>query len=254
MLRVSARERSVERARADSKSNSLTERRIGRHSEPGDRWLGAPSVPRESGSMAAEPGDATDEMLMIRYQRGNGPAFAELVHRHSRPVYNFVLRQLRDGGVAEDVTEEVFLRVVRNAAAFKHEARFSTWLYSIATHLCLDRRGRPTNSQPASWDDPATRTDAEGVGVLPAERQPQANSERPRTGTPVLRSILQTVDSLPDDQREVFLMREVANLAFSQIAEITRSSETTVKSRMRYALERLREALAHFDEYARALR
>ncbi|HEY8943520.1 MAG TPA: sigma factor, partial [Polyangiaceae bacterium] len=80
--------------------------------------------------MAAVQGDATDEMLMVRYQRGERSAFAELVRRHSRPIYNFVLRQLRTPSLAEDVTQDVFTRLVQNAAEFKHEARFLTWLYT----------------------------------------------------------------------------------------------------------------------------
>lgn len=63
---------------------------------------------------------------MVRYQRGDREAFAELVRRHKTPIYNFVLRQVRQGNTAEDVTQDVFLRVVQNASEFKHEARFST--------------------------------------------------------------------------------------------------------------------------------
>lgn len=202
--------------------------------------------------MAAEPGDATDEMLMVRYQRGNAPAFAELVHRHSRPVYNFVLRKLLDPVAAETVTEEVFLRVVRNAAEFKHEARFSTWLYAIARNLCLDRR-QPRAPEPPSAKRSRSSTDWRDRSAA----APASTPTGPTAGHAerhVLESILEAVDSLPDDQREVFLMREVANLPFRDIAEITGEPESAVKRRMRYALDRLRDALCHFEEYTRALR
>lgn len=89
--------------------------------------------------MVAARGDATDEMLMVRYQRGDREAFAELVRRYKTPIYNFSIRQLRQPNAAEDVTQDVFLRVVQNAAEFKHEARFSTWLYTIARNLCIDQ-------------------------------------------------------------------------------------------------------------------
>lgn len=204
--------------------------------------------------MVAESGDATDEMLMVRYQRGDRQAFADLVRRHSRPMYNFVLRQLRDPGVAEEVTQEVFLRVVQKAAEFKHEARFSTWLYTIARNHCIDQVRRQAHRRHVSLDGPAASGDTRSLGEVVPDRHPRASAERSTAGAEVLSSILRAVDLLPDDQREVFLMREVANLPFREIAEITDTPENTVKSRMRYALERLREALADFEEYARALR
>ena len=197
---------------------------------------------------------AADEALMLRYQRGDTSAFAELVRRHKSPVYNFVLRQLRSTSAAEDITQEAFLRVVQRAAEFKHEARFSTWLYTIARNLCIDSvrksklRMHPSLDAPANDDGARTLLD-----VLP-DRAPGADVGRAVEWTKIRRSIVDAVEALPEDQREVFLLREVANLAFREIAEVTGTAENTVKSRMRYALERLRMALSEFEEYARALR
>lgn len=206
--------------------------------------------------MPAVQGDATDEMLMVRYQRGDAHAFAELVRRHSRTVYNFVFRQLREPSVAEDVTQDVFLRVVQNAGEFKHEARFSTWLYSITRNLCVDQLRRQSHRRHASLDAPraGAADDAPSLGEGVADPHPRASTERSAESSEVMASIVLAVESLPDDQREVFLLREVANLPFREIAEITEIPENTVKSRMRYALDRLRNALSEFEEYARALR
>jgi RNA polymerase sigma-70 factor, ECF subfamily len=206
--------------------------------------------------MAAVQGDATDEMLMVRYQRGDRQAFAELVRRHHRPMYNFVLRQLREVSVAEELTQEVFLRVVQNAGEFKHEARFSTWLYTIARNLCIDQVRRRSHRRHASLDAarPGSRDDAPALGDTVADLHPRASVERSTASSEVRDSIVRAVDALPEDQREVFLMREIANLPFRDIAEITGTPENTVKSRMRYALDRLRDALSDFEEYARALR
>jgi RNA polymerase sigma-70 factor (ECF subfamily) len=204
--------------------------------------------------MAVESGDATDEMLMVRYQRGDRQAFAELVRRHSRPMYNFVLRLLRDANAAEDVTQEVFLRVVQNAAEFKHEARFSTWLYSIGRNLCIDQLRRLSHRRATSLDGPTAGDKERTLGDVIPDLHPRASAERSTASSQVLSSILRAIEALPDDQREVFLMREVANLPFREIASITGTPENTVKSRMRYALERLRDALSDFEEYARALR
>jgi RNA polymerase sigma-70 factor (ECF subfamily) len=205
--------------------------------------------------MAAVQDDATDEILMVRYQRGERRAFVELVRRHNRPIYNFVLRQLRVPSVAEDVTQDVFMRLVQNAAEFKHEARFLTWLYTIARNLCIDQLRKLSHRRHASLDQPqADQGDAPLLGDTVADPNPQASAERNALSAEVRSSIVKAVDSLPDDQREVFLLREVANLPFREIAEITGVGENTVKSRMRYALDRLKDALCDFEEYARALR
>ena len=205
--------------------------------------------------MAAARGDATDEMLMVRYQRGDREAFAELVRRYKRPIYNFVIRQLRHPNTAEDLTQDVFLRVVQNAAEFKHEARFSTWLYTIARNLCVDQLRRLSHRRHPSLDQPAGGgEDARPLVESIADSHHSSSVERSAAGTEVANRIVEAVDELPHDQREVFLLREIGNLPFKEIAEITGVGENTVKSRMRYALDRLQQALSEFEEYARALR
>ena len=192
---------------------------------------------------------------MLRYQRGDATAFAELLRRHKTPLYNFVLRHLRSESAAEDVTQDAFLRVVQRAAEFKHEARFTTWLYTIARNLCIDHGRKMKHRRHPSLDAPANDDGASRplLETLP-DRAPSGDVGRAAEWTKMRRSIVAAVDALPDDQREIFLLREVANLPFKEIAEVTSTPENTVKSRMRYALERLRTALSEFEEYARALR
>jgi RNA polymerase sigma-70 factor (ECF subfamily) len=205
--------------------------------------------------MAEAPGDATDETLMVRYQRGDRTAFATLVRRHHRPLYNFVLRQLRKAQAAEDVTQEVFLRVVENANEFKHEARFSTWVYTIARNLCIDHLRKASHRRHPSLDQPLGPGDEPApLGEVVADRNPGGDAERATSSTQMLTIVAELLDSMPDEQREVFLLREIANLPFKEIAVVTGTAENTVKSRMRYALDRLRTALSDFEEYARALR
>jgi RNA polymerase sigma-70 factor (ECF subfamily) len=205
--------------------------------------------------LAQAPGAATDEALMLRYQRGDRIAFAELVRRHKTPLYNFILRHLRSPSAAEDITQETFLRVVQRAADFKHEARFSTWLYTIARNLSIDH-GRKMKHRRHPSLDAATSDDGTSRPLLEivADARPEGDVARAAEWSDMRRSIVRAVEALPDDQREVFLLREVANLPFQEIAEVTGIAENTVKSRMRYALERLRTALSDFEEYARALR
>ena len=195
----------------------------------------------------------TDEALMIRFQQGDRAAFAALVRKHKTPLYNFALRQLRAKQTAEDVVQEAFVRVVQNAADFKHEARFSTWLYTIARNLCIDHlRKGALRKHPSLDAHNNSQDDGPTLGEQTADAR--ANVEREATSGELRERIASAVETLPDDQREVFLMREVANLPFKEIADITGVPENTVKSRMRYALERLQAALSEYEEYARALK
>lgn len=199
-------------------------------------------------------GEVTDEALMVRYQRGDRTAFAQLVRRHQTALFNFALRQLRTPALAEDVVQEAFVRVVQNAVDFKHEARFTTWLYTIARNLCIDQLRKRALRRHPSLDEARSGEDGDGPTLGEQTADTRASVEREVTGAEIKVRIARAVETLPEEQREVFLMREVANLPFKEIAEITGVPENTVKSRMRYALERLQEALSEYEEYARALR
>jgi RNA polymerase sigma-70 factor (ECF subfamily) len=198
--------------------------------------------------------EITDEALMIRYQRGERAAFSTLVRRHQTPLYNFALRQLRVPQQAEDVVQEAFVRVVQNATEFKHEARFTTWIYTITRNLCIDQMRKSALRRHPSLDEARPGSDGEGPTLGEQTADSRASVEREATGTELKERIARAVETLPDEQREVFLMREVSNLPFKEIADIVGVPENTVKSRMRYALERLQQALSEYEEYARALR
>jgi RNA polymerase sigma-70 factor (ECF subfamily) len=198
----------------------------------------------------------TDEALMMRFQGGDRSAFTLLVRRHQAPLYNFALRQLKSPATAEEVVQDAFVRVVHNAGEFKHAARFSTWLYTITRNLCIDHaRKRALRNHP-SLDESKGERDAAGEGPTLGDRtaDSRANVERGAVAVEIRERLVAAVDDLPDEQREVFLLREVSNVPFKEIAEIVGVPENTVKSRMRYALERLQAALSDFEEYARALR
>jgi RNA polymerase sigma-70 factor, ECF subfamily len=198
--------------------------------------------------------EVTDEALMVRFQSGDRSAFTVLVRRHQSPLYNFALRQLRSPSAAEEVVQDAFVRVVHNAAEFKHAARFSTWLYTITRNLCIDHvRKRALRNHP-SLDESKREQGGDGPTLGERTADGRANVERAAVAIEIRARLLTAVDELPDEQREVFLLREVSNIPFKEIAEIVGVPENTVKSRMRYALERLQAALSDFEEYARALR
>jgi RNA polymerase sigma-70 factor (ECF subfamily) len=193
---------------------------------------------------------------MIQFQGGDQTAFAALVRRHQTPIFNFVLRQVRSHHVAEDVVQDVFVRLVQKAATFKHEARFTTWIYSIARNLCIDHLRKTALRRHPSLDHPSAGGSGEGMalGERVADESPSVAADRSLTSGDIGERIVTAVEALPQDQREVFLLRQLAHIPFKEIAEMTGVPENTVKSRMRYALERLQEALAEYEDYARALR
>jgi RNA polymerase sigma-70 factor (ECF subfamily) len=201
--------------------------------------------------------EVTDEVLMLRFQGGDRAAFAGLVRRHKTNVYNYILRQVRLPQVAEDLVQDVFVKIVQNAADFKHEARFSTWAYAIARNVCIDHlrkaalRRHPSLDQAPGGDK---GEDGPTLGERTADARPEASVERVAIGAELGQRITLAVERLPAEQREVFLLRELGHVPFKDIAEITGVPENTVKSRMRYALERLQQALSEYEDYARALR
>jgi RNA polymerase sigma-70 factor (ECF subfamily) len=199
--------------------------------------------------------DPPDEVLFARFQSGDRAAFATLVRRHQVGLYNFALRTLRERTAAEDLVQETFVRVAQAAADFKADARFLTWVYTILRHLCIDQLRKNALRRHPSLDEPRRTDEGDGptLGERTADPRGRADVERSVDSGRMRERIVAAIETLPDDQREVYLMREVSNLKFKDIADITGVPENTVKSRMRYALERLQEALAEFEDHARAL-
>jgi RNA polymerase sigma-70 factor, ECF subfamily len=203
-----------------------------------------------------EPDDeARDESLMTRYRGGDVRAFERLLSRHKKPVFNFLLRHVGNRAVAEELLQEVFLRVIRSASSYQEQARFTTWLYTIARNLCVDTARRAEHRRAASLDAPTTGAEGEADRTLmEVVADPAGDPSREAQARELRVRIEQAIAALPDEQREVFLLRERAGLPFREIASIVGVPENTVKSRMRYALTRLREALAEYRDAAEAAR
>jgi RNA polymerase sigma-70 factor (ECF subfamily) len=200
-------------------------------------------------------GSVSDEALFQRFQEGESRALAVLVERHQTSLYNFALRHVRHAQTAEEIVQEAFVRVVIGARDFAQRSKFSTWVFTIVRNLCIDELRRRTHRKHASLDQARGTTDEdEGPTLGEQTKDPRADVERSATSDELQERIQRAVDDLPEEQREVFLLREVANMPFKEIAEMTQTPENTVKSRMRYALERLQDALRDYEEHARALR
>jgi RNA polymerase sigma-70 factor, ECF subfamily len=193
----------------------------------------------------------TDEALMAAYRTGDAKAFAELLSRHERALWNFVRRFVADGATAEDLLQEVFLRVVRGAGQWQPTAKFSTWIYTIARNLCTDHARRMSHRQTTSLDGPALpggQADGSGPRHIDGVPGPDPGGEVALDNREMTARIERALAALPIEQREVFLMRELQDMPFAEIAVAVGASLPTVKSRMRYALERLRVALEEWRE------
>lgn len=177
------------------------------------------------------------------------------MRRHRTPLFNFIYRSVRNRATAEEILQDAWLRMLQGAADFQRASRFTTWAYTVARNLCIDHARRQVHRRHPSLDQPGRRGDEGDAGPSLGETVADAGAsvERRAIGAELQGRIVEAINTLPDDQREVFLMREYANLPFKEIAEVVGAPENTVKSRMRYALERLQQCLAEYEDYARAL-
>jgi RNA polymerase sigma factor (sigma-70 family) len=191
------------------------------------------------------PAAAADEdaVLMLAYAAGDAAAFNALYARHELPVFRFLRRSLGADGAAvvDELHQEVWLAVVRNAASYEPRARFATWLYGIARTRLIDhwraRRQHVSLDEPAANDPDETLADR-----LPADAaaQPEVQALTRAQGAAFLRA----VEQLPPAQREVFLLHAEGELTLAEIGALTGVGMETAKSRLRYAMVKLRSDLA----------
>jgi RNA polymerase sigma-70 factor (ECF subfamily) len=176
---------------------------------------------------------------MARYAGGDAPAFDELYERHELPLWRYILRHCGNRATAEELMQEVWFAVARGATQFRRDARFTSWLYTIARNRVIDRH-RTTRAH-LSLDGAAGGSD-----VPLAETLADADSPSPLQQAQQMQqgqAILAALDRLPPEQREAFVLQAEAGLTVEQIATITGTSFETAKSRLRYARDRLRDLL-----------
>ncbi len=185
-----------------------------------------------------QPDDRTDEDLMLAYKAGESGAFELLLKKHKTGIYNFLYRLMGQEENVEEAFQEVFIRVIRSADNYSPQAKFSTWVYTIARNYCIDQSRKNRLRKTTSLDDEGT-----GEGASLKDRIADSRADTAGiVGAQNLESHLQqALDAINPDQREVFLLRERSGLSFEEIAQVVGSSVNTVKSRMRYALSSLQE-------------
>jgi RNA polymerase sigma-70 factor (ECF subfamily) len=182
-----------------------------------------------------------DAQLMLRVRDGDEDSFRVLLEKHRNPVVHFLYRMVQDEGVSEELSQEVFLRVYRSRGTYEPTARFTTWLFRIATHLALNwlRDERNERGQ--------VRLDDDGDGDAPvrevADRKPSV--EQHMVYQARLREVRDAIALLPEKQRAAVLMHKYEEMEYSQIAGVLECSESAVKSLLFRAYETLRARLAH---------
>jgi len=175
--------------------------------------------------------EAGDEQLMLAYREGDAGAFEELYRRHKGGLFRFVLRSVRERAVAEELYQEIWMRAIEARGRYEVQAKFTTWLYTIAHNRLVDH-WRKKGLQAVSLE-----TDSE----FPAQPgfEPQGTLEAKRG----LERFARALEALPPAQREAFLLHHEAEMSVAEIARATGSNEEAAKSRLRYATAKLKEAL-----------
>src|SRR5277367_5089714 len=185
--------------------------------------------------MGAAPALDLDAQLMLRVRDGDDESFRVLLEKHRNPVIRFVYRMVQDQAVSEELAQEVFLRVYRSRATYEPTAKFTTWLFRIATHLALNsiRDGRKERGQESLNEDLM-----EGMERQVADRQPTVEQEM--LYAVKLREVRKAIEMLPEKQRTAVMMHKYEELEYTQIAKALGCSESAVKSLLFRAYETLR--------------
>lgn len=201
---------------------------------PASAWAGFTRAASPRNLPGMNPGgDTSDDLLMLAWVGGDVAAFETLYARHRGPLYRFLLRQLGNQALADECFQDVWQRVIAARAGWQPEAAFSTWLFRIA-HNRLNDHWRASKHRPAAPEDADER----------AARVPDPSTpERELSQFEQRRRLQRAIEELPEEQREVVLLRLEQELSLEEIGAITGAGRETVKSRLRYAMDKLRARL-----------
>jgi RNA polymerase sigma-70 factor, ECF subfamily len=210
--------------------------------------LYAPAEPRANGAAQAgslaDYAQLSDTDVMLRAQAGDDLAFDYLVQKFRRPLVSFMYRMARNLAVAEELSQEVFLRVYRSRQSYAAEAKFTTWLYRIATNLALNHI-RDTKHERAENTVALDESDEES-GLAFELPDPSLSAEQHMLRRERMQAIRKQVESLPERQRMAVIMHKYQSMDYREISKVLKLSESATKSLLFRAYETLREKLKDF--------
>jgi len=181
--------------------------------------------------------ETRDEDLIVLVQQGNRRAFDEIVARYKGRLYSFILRMVKDPGLAEELTQETLIRVYLHADKYREIARFSTWVFTIATNLVRNRMRQQSRSPRLLSLNPVPDEDEQPVDPP----DPHADPSRAVEGEELGRLIREATAKIPEKYRIPFLLREVDQLSYEEIQQVTGLKLGTVRSRINRARNRFRQ-------------
>jgi RNA polymerase sigma-70 factor (ECF subfamily) len=208
--------------------------------------LGASAASRpgsyRGGNAAAD--ESSDAAIMLRVAAGDDSGFNYLVEKYHRPMIHFLFRMVHNQAVAEELTQEVFLRVYRSRESYRAEAKFTTWLYRIATNLAVNH-ARDTRHERAAQNVYLDAPDEE-TGTTPDVADDEPSIEQKLLRDERMAAIRHHVMALPERQRVAVLMHKYQGMDYRQIGEVLKLSESATKSLLFRAYQTLREKLKEF--------
>ena len=186
----------------------------------------------------------TDAEIMLRVREGDDAGYDILIQKYRKPIINFMFRMVHNQAVAEELAQEVFLRVYRSRQTYRAEAKFTTWLYRIATNLGVNH-ARDTKHERMAQNVYLDQPDPE-TGTTPDVADLTASAEENLIHDERMRAIRQHVMALSERQRTAVLMHKYQGLDYKQIGEVLKLSESATKSLLFRAYQTLRERLKDF--------
>jgi RNA polymerase sigma-70 factor (ECF subfamily) len=185
----------------------------------------------------------SDEQLMLAYRDGDAGAFDTLYRRHKGGVYRYMLRQCRNAGVADELFQDVWMNLIRAREGYTVQAKFTTYIYRLAHNRLIDHYRKHGQATLVSFDDDTEDAPVVAEPVAAPRDEPEKHLDIKQQAA----QLLALLGALPPPQREAFVMQYEGGMSVEEIADATGVTRETAKSRLRYAMAKIREGLAEWE-------